>query len=127
MLYIHSSTTAYLGQSLAKAQALADRLQHACLQERRHCAVSLLRRISLSNGSLIFTLDRGNLMQALGSQVARSMSADDSVEDVDIAAPFRLRRRGVQLAWFSGSHTDQKAAIPSLPQPPPEHTPGLGN
>ena len=37
-------------------------------------------------------------MQALGSQVARSMSADESVEDVDIAAPFRLRGVETRLA-----------------------------
>lgn len=98
----HSPTTAHLGQSLAKAQALADRLQHACLQERRHLVVPLLKRISISNGSLIFTLDRGNLMQAHGSQVARYMNADESVEDVDIAAPFRLRRRGVETRLVLG-------------------------
>jgi DNA invertase Pin-like site-specific DNA recombinase len=114
ILESHSPPAAYLGQSLTMAQALADRLQHACLQERRDLIVSLLRRISLSNGSLIFKLDRGNLMQALGSQVSRSMSTEDSVEDADIVAPFRRRRRGVETRLVLGLTPQSEGRDPIL-------------
>ena len=76
----HSPTTAHLSQSLAKAQALADRIQNSCLRARRDLVLLLLRRIALSNGSLIFRLGRSNLIQALGIQIAGSMHADASAE-----------------------------------------------
>ena len=98
----HSPTTAHLSQSLAKAQALADRIQNSCLRERRDLVLLLLRRITLSNGSLIFRLDRSNLIQALGIQIAGSMHADASAEYIDIEVPFRLRRRGVETRLVLG-------------------------
>ena len=76
----HSPTTAHLSQSLAKAQALADRIQNSCLRARRDLVLLLLRRIALSNGSLIFRLGRS----------------------IDIEVPFRLRRRGVETRLVLG-------------------------